>query len=263
MDIEKLTKSQIVLLTLLVSFVTSIATGIVTISLVDQAPTAITQSVSRIVRETVQSAVPVTISQSAATTNGATQKPDVLRPTLSQLIAGADRSIVRIYGGSPDNPTFLGLGLVIDASGTVLSDYDAVGSQTNISVAYSNASTTLVAIATRDSTHGFVFLAPEASTSALMHPATLAPSAVQVGDMMIAFSGKSDLRIASGLVTGVGGDALGVVDTNVPLDTIIKGSPFINAEGQFVGISTGSSRAIDIPAFMPISNTILSFKSTP
>ena len=33
MDLEKLNKSQIVLLTLLVSFVTSIATGIVTVAL--------------------------------------------------------------------------------------------------------------------------------------------------------------------------------------------------------------------------------------
>src|SRR4029077_18213268 len=54
MDIEKLTKSQIVLLTLLVSFVTSIATGIVTVSLMDQAPPAIAQSVSRIVEHTVE-----------------------------------------------------------------------------------------------------------------------------------------------------------------------------------------------------------------
>ena len=49
MDMEELSKSQIILLTLLVSFVTSIATGIVTVSLMNQAPPAIAQTVNRII----------------------------------------------------------------------------------------------------------------------------------------------------------------------------------------------------------------------
>ena len=66
MDMEHLSKSQIVLLTLLVSFVTSIATGIVTVSLMDQAPPAIAQTVNRIIERTVEKVV--SSGQSAAAT---------------------------------------------------------------------------------------------------------------------------------------------------------------------------------------------------
>lgn len=51
MDIDKLTKTQFVLLILLVSFVTSLATAIVTATLVKQAPPLFTQSVTKVIEK--------------------------------------------------------------------------------------------------------------------------------------------------------------------------------------------------------------------
>lgn len=58
MNIEELNKHQLILLTLLVSFVTSIATGIVTVTLLDQAPQDITRTINRVVERTVERVVP-------------------------------------------------------------------------------------------------------------------------------------------------------------------------------------------------------------
>ena len=55
---EELNKTQLILLALLVSFVTSIATGIVTVALMDQAPPAITQTINRVIKETERIIVP-------------------------------------------------------------------------------------------------------------------------------------------------------------------------------------------------------------
>lgn len=59
MDIKELNKTQLILLAILLSFITSIATGITTVTLMQQAPESFTVPVTRIVRETVEKIVPV------------------------------------------------------------------------------------------------------------------------------------------------------------------------------------------------------------
>jgi len=54
MNIEDLSKSQLLLLTILVNFVTAIATAVLTVSLLDEAPTTVTQTVNRIVDHTIE-----------------------------------------------------------------------------------------------------------------------------------------------------------------------------------------------------------------
>lgn len=59
MDIKDLNKSQLILLAVLLSFVTSIVTGITTVTLMQQAPASFTVPITRVVRETVEKIVPV------------------------------------------------------------------------------------------------------------------------------------------------------------------------------------------------------------
>ncbi|MEW5907714.1 MAG: trypsin-like peptidase domain-containing protein [Patescibacteria group bacterium] len=55
---ENLTKTQVILLVLLVSFITSFATGIVSVTLMDQAPPPLTQTINRVVEKTIEKVAP-------------------------------------------------------------------------------------------------------------------------------------------------------------------------------------------------------------
>lgn len=79
MDIEKLTKKQIVFLVLLVSFFTSLVTGIVTVTLINQAPPPLTQTIQRVIEKTIPfKPEPV---------------PAALAPTQEELVVGIVKNI--------------------------------------------------------------------------------------------------------------------------------------------------------------------------
>ncbi|OGI60106.1 hypothetical protein A2814_00880 [Candidatus Nomurabacteria bacterium RIFCSPHIGHO2_01_FULL_38_19] len=62
MDIKDLNKAQLILLAVLLSFVTSIATGITTVTLMQQAPSSVTVPITRVIRETVEKIVPAKVA---------------------------------------------------------------------------------------------------------------------------------------------------------------------------------------------------------
>lgn len=58
MDVKDLNKSQLILLAILLSFITSIATGITTVTLLEKAPPSVTVPINKIVRQTVDKVAP-------------------------------------------------------------------------------------------------------------------------------------------------------------------------------------------------------------
>lgn len=125
-SIEDLNKTQLILLTILISFVTSIATGIITTSLLSQAPVNVTQTINRVVERTIETVAP-----------NATAKY-ILSADDKKLLEAVNRAIsvsveIREKGSATTTPGILGIivsedGLIVaSAKGIVsTSTYEAI-----------------------------------------------------------------------------------------------------------------------------------------
>ena len=263
MDIEHLSKSQIVLLTLLVSFITSIATGIVTVSLMEQAPPSIAQNVNRIVERTVERVVPA--GQAAATV--ITQEKTVVikeEDLISDAIERASPSIVRLYLDNSETAAFLGLGVVLDASGTIATDVDAVLDIVNVVAVLSDGSRVSAAIGERDKNSGIALLSTATTTTdgkaVSWNPASLSSSSFRLGQTIVAIAGESTNRISDGLITALEPESaektVKIVGTNIPGDSIMPGGILINIDGEVVGMSTAASRAASASSFVSSASIV-------
>jgi hypothetical protein len=247
MDMEQLSKSQTVMLTLLVSFVTSIATGIVTVSLMEQAPPVVAQTVNRVIERTVE-----TVSASGQTSAAATvvtqQKTVVVKESdlIAQAVQRTEPSIVRLYTSSAENSTFIGLGIVLDQVGTIVSDSSAFGQNADAVAVLSDTTRVRAFVVKRDDDTGLAFLHATSTSDAqpAWKPATLSGSQPLIGGTVVSLGGKSVTRIADGIITALSPeDTRHIIETNIASDAILPGSPIINTDGEVSGVSTSVSRA--------------------
>jgi hypothetical protein len=241
MDLEHLNKHQIVLLTLLVSFVTSIATGIVTVSLMNQSPPSISRTINQIVERTVQTvAAPALPAAAVATEHTVVVKDDDLA---AQSIAAVQKAVVRVVDAkNPD--VLLARGIVIDKTGTALTDRAALEASGATSFAAFLASGELVGASVRagqGTTTDTLVLDLAVGTSTGFAPAALAdPAKVKLGGSVIRIGGTGADTVGTGVVASLPHG--GLIQASVPSAT--PGSVLLNLFGEVSGIMTGSSAAI-------------------
>ena len=121
MDIKDLNKSQLILLGVLLSFVTSIATGITTVTLMQQAPPSFTAPINRVVQQTIEKIQQVegkTVTQTVVVKEedlvvDAIAKNQSAIFTVSQDALGSDGSKVENLSGR---------GFAISTDGIVVTD---------------------------------------------------------------------------------------------------------------------------------------------
>jgi hypothetical protein len=235
---EHLTKQQIVLLAFLVSFVSSIATGIVTVSLMDQGSTTVTQTINRVVEKTIE-----TVTPSATTT----KETIVVREdeAITNAVAKASKSIVRIKS----NGIFLGLGVIISDSGKVASYTDEVYTN-ELSASLDGGNTVALSFISRDPVTGVSIFQAEQSfdpkNARVYTSALLADSnTLKLGQSVVLIAGKEETSIATGIISSINSDKIKV---NVTGESFDSHAILVNLLGEVMAINDGLSSNSFLPS---------------
>lgn len=221
MDIEDLSKSQLLLLTILVNFVVSIATGVLTVSLLDQAPTTVTQTVNRIVDhtiETVTTEVPVAVEGDGGPTT---------EELLTSALAESAARRVQVYRAGDPQAT---AGIYLPVSKVVVTVSSSLPGHVTI-VFPSGAE--IEADRRNEEGNLKIYAFPlEASLPAAPGTELVPSSSVKQGQTAIALDG------AGGAVTGI---VSRIDDAGVRADLpgVPVGAGVVNLSGGIIGIHAG------------------------
>jgi len=237
MNIEELSKSQLILLTILVNFVTSVATGILTVSLLDHAPAFVTQTVNRVVErtiETVTQAVPAVITQSPAPSN----------QDLVTAAIGADATrAVAIYAVETGTSTpAIAIGTYLPKARAIATA--AQGSLPNeVLIEFSGGFSIAASLAHEGNGIAIYGFADGATLPKVTVPTLIAASELKLGETVLALS--ADGSASTGIIARV--SAKGIYTT---LPDIGAGSAAVDLSGNLVGIGAGVTPGLLISAGM-------------
>jgi len=235
---EHLTKQQIVLLALLVSFVSSIATGIVTVSLMDQGSPTVTQTINRVVEKTIE-----TVTPSATTT----KETIVIKEdeAIINSLEKASKSIVRIKS----NGVFLGLGVIVSNSGKIASYTDAVYTG-GLSASLNGGNTVILSFVSRDPVTGVSIFQAEQSfdpkNARVYTSAILADSnTLKLGQSVVLVAGRDETSIATGIISSINENRIKI---NIIGESFDSNAILVNLLGEIIAINDGSSQNSFLPS---------------
>ena len=278
MKIEDLNKTQIVLLTLLVSFVTSIATGVVTVSLMEQAPTSVTQTVNRIVERTIETVTPASVA-GKPTTNTVTKETTVVvkeEDLITKSIDTISKSVVAVRNRYIDTSglaqnIFIGWGIIMSSDGTIVSDSGFISDDGSYTILTSDGVTFSVKVVSQDESQGIAVLSvlrdkdDEKSQNYNFTPATLGDSNnLRLGQTAIALGGKNRLAVSMGIIsdlTEIKADTstttpsvktVGSIISSAAPSSSVTGGPLINSFGEVIGMSIQSGLGISNSNYTPV-----------
>jgi S1-C subfamily serine protease len=242
---NELSKQQLILLALLVSFVTSLATGIVTVSLMDQAPQGVTQTITQVITKTIQSAAP---------TESTAKVPVVANEDeTTNAVSTVTLGIVKIRGRNSNE--LAGMGLVMSKSGVILANKATVAPLMDYVAVLPEGIEVPVSIIQSQIEGDIVFLAPSATTQAQFTPVGLVSP--QLGQVVYSLSGTSSPELGQGLITRLpeASSTSGIfspIKTSIAGANILPGSALFNIKGQVIGIRTSSANSASGAEYYPI-----------
>ncbi len=266
MDIQDLNKTQLILLALLLSFVTSIATGITTVTLMQQAPASVTVPINRIIRQTVEKIVPAEIGKPAVQTIVIKEEDLVV-----DAIAKNQSAIFSIIKETTDGSGLVtevsaGRGFVISTDGMIVADAALVPDKEVYYVSNDSGKFKADFVSAKD---GFSFLKIGAPLDEKNKVSFAVPTFGDIKNMKIGqkvitlgssissfiYDGSKDLKLnvtksnAGGMILDLDGDVLGIAlsGETASFASISTITDALKTATIVTPVSTGAAAAIEAP----------------
>jgi S1-C subfamily serine protease len=256
---EDLTKHQLILLVLLITFVTSIATGIITFTLLSEAPVEVTQNINRVVERTIERVVPADGQPTKVTTTVVVNEED----RILEAIAKNEKSVVRLKTvGADGSEVFAGLGLVVSDTGVIVADLRSYDIAPSFSIVFYDGRIYPSAKIFTDTENKLMFIKTGVSQNEVpkyvFYPATLGDSdGLKIGQSIIALSGRDSNAASIGRVYQLDFSTDKKMITSVLSDIKVSkthiGSPALNLSGEVVGLEAPLAELDTEYSYIPIN----------
>ena len=252
MDMEELNKSQLILLALLVSFVTSIATGIVTVTLMDQAPPGVTKTINNIVERTVEIVQPEKETQ-IITQETVIRESDLIKDAVQKNIA----VLVILYTQEDEAKREVGSGFLVTSDGFFATDIDSalLSVEEKVFAEYGGRSFKTRLVSYDEDIYAAIMQLDELVqedeeevNEAFFTPVVLSQSSPVLGDAVIVINATGGVEIASGIVTHIEKEKVELEDGSVSNNNIkfiytdiimagsVDGGPLVFLNGEVGGL---------------------------
>lgn len=250
MDLEDLNKSQLLLLTVLVNFVTSIAVSVLTVSLLAQAPPTISQTINRIVERSVESVASSTpidriipVSQPQAV---------VIRDEdlLTAAIEASSKRSVTLYAKNSGTSSPLIAGTYLPKTRAVVTAQVPLPKE--VLIGFEDGTLLPASLSKSGSTIAIYGFADDAKLPSAPSPNLLAKGSLKEGQTVLATGANG--RVVTGIVTKVD-DFI-----HTSLTSVKVGSAAVSSSGNIIGIAISTTG--DFAGAERI-NTLLTATTTP
>jgi serine protease Do len=253
-----LNAQQIVLLCLLVSFVSSVATGITTVSLLGQSPQPVSQTINRVVERTIEKVVdPVvdTVRNETRPVERIVETVVVNQEDLTvEAVSKNEKSLVRVFGHDRFGKRFFaGIGVVFASDGKIVTSASVADLSNSFEADYVEGNFDLNIVGAPS--QGVAILSPmNVEEGKTFSSAVFSNSQnLKLGQSVIALTGQSANTVSTGIITGLDTadgaltqeqvqsgaqptQTISQINTSIVPESIIRGSMLLNLKGEIIGL---------------------------
>ena len=286
---ENLTRAQLILLVLLVSFITSLVTGIVTVSLVSQNPASPVQTIQRVIERSVGASTPIIENLPATQEELIIKLVKNVSPAAVSVVATKDIPVIEQYFINPFEgdeffqqflpPDFLvpqfrqkgtekrqisaGTGFFVSGDGMLVTNKHVVEDrEAEYSVIMNDGKKLSAKVLARDPVQDIAILKVEGEKFTFVplgnsDKLEVGQTVVAIGNALGEFQNTVSVGVISGLRRTIvaGGSASGpetlqqVIQTDAAINPGNSGGPLLDLSGRAIGINTAMARGAENVGF--------------